>query len=123
MPIDIDTFERETEFESERTHAERILSFLLSNDEQAFKRREIADSTGIDPNAISAVLSRLKERNLVRHKPPYWAAGDPQRIRSAADLSRSLGALDEQLGSEDMDAWREAGVEARHPSERGDDET
>ncbi|MGQ3411594.1 helix-turn-helix domain-containing protein [Natrinema sp. LN54] len=123
MPIDIDTFERETEFESERTHAERVLSFLLSNDEQAFKRREIADSTGIDPNTVSAVLSRLKERNLVRHKPPYWAAGDPQRIRSATDLSRSLESLDERLGSEDMDAWRDAGADARHPSEREVDES
>ncbi|ELY68693.1 MarR family transcriptional regulator [Natrinema versiforme] len=123
MPIDIDTFERETEFESKRTHAERVLSFLLSNDEQAFKRREIADSTGIDPNAVSAVLSRLKERNLVRHKPPYWAAGDPQRIRSATDLSRSLESLDERLGSEDMDAWRDAGADARHPSQREADES
>ncbi|QSX00435.1 Rrf2 family transcriptional regulator [Haloterrigena alkaliphila] len=122
MPIDIDTFERETEFEAERTQAERIVSFLVSNDEKAFRRQEIADSTGIDPNAVSAVLSRLKERNLVRHKPPYWAAGDPQRIRSAVDLRRSLEALDNQLGAEDMDAWREAGADACHPSERREDE-
>lgn len=122
MPIDIDTFERETEFEAERTQAERVLSFLVSNDDKAFRRQEIADSTGIEPNAISAVLSRLKDRNLVRHKPPYWAAGDSDRIRAAIDLSRSLEALDEQLGSEDMGAWREAGAEASHPSERGENE-
>ena len=122
MPIDIETFERETEFETERTQAERVLSFLVSNDDKAFRRQEIADATDIDPNAVSAVLSRLKERDLVRHKPPYWAAGDPQRIRSAVDLSRSLETLNEQLGSEDMDAWREAGADAAHPSERGEDE-
>lgn len=122
MPIDIDTFERETEFETEQTQAEQVLSFLVTNDDKAFRRREIADSTGIDPNAVSAVLSRLKERNLVRHKPPYWAAGDPERIRSAVDLSRSLETLDDQLGAEDMDAWREAGAEARHPSEREENE-
>ena len=122
MPIDIDTFERETEFEAEQTYEERILSFLISNDDKAFRRGEIADSTGIDPNAVSAVLSRLKERDLVRHKPPYWAAGDPRRIRSAVDLSRSLDALNEQLGEEDMDAWREAGADVRHPNERGEDE-
>lgn len=122
MPIDIDTFERETEFGAERTHEERILSFLVSNDDKAFRRREIADATGIDPNAVSAVLSRLKERNLVRHKPPYWAAGDRQRVRSAVDLSRSLDSLNEQLGAEDMDAWREAGADARYPDDRAEDE-
>ncbi|SER28983.1 helix-turn-helix domain-containing protein [Natrinema salaciae] len=121
MPIDIDTFERETEFEEERTQAERVFSFLVSNDDKAFRRGEIADSTGIEPNAVSAVLSRLKERNLVRHKPPYWAAGDPDRIRSATDLSRSLDSLNEQLGTEEMDAWREAGADEQHPGERGTD--
>ncbi len=121
MPIDIDTFERETEFDSERTQAERVLSFLVSNDDKAFRRQEIGDSTGIDPNAVSAVLSRLKERNLVRHKPPYWAAGDRERIRSAVDLSHRLAALDERLGSEDMDAWREAGADGRRPDDRGDE--
>lgn len=122
MPIDIETFERETEFETERTQAERVLSFLVSNDDKAFRRQEIADATDIDPNAVSAVLSRLKERDLVRHKPPYWAAGDPQRIRSAVDLSRSLETLNERLGAEDMDAWREAGSDATHPNERAEDE-
>ncbi|MDQ2051169.1 helix-turn-helix domain-containing protein [Natronolimnohabitans sp. A-GB9] len=122
MPIDIETFERETEFETERTQAERVLSFLVANDDKAFRRQEIADSTDIDPNAVSAVLSRLKDRNLVRHKPPYWAAGERQRIRSAFDFGRSLDALNEQLGTEDMDAWREAGTDANHPGERGDED-
>lgn len=121
MPIDIDTFERETEFEGGRTQAERVLSFLVSNDDKAFRRREIADATGIDPNAVSAVLSRLKERKLVRHKPPYWAAGESERVRSAADLSRSLDTLNEQLGTEEMDAWRDAGADEQHPSDRGPD--
>ncbi|WP_226039631.1 helix-turn-helix domain-containing protein [Natrinema sp. DC36] len=121
MPIDIDTFERETEFEGDRTQAEQVLFFLVSNEDKAFRRREIADSTGIDPNVVSAVLSRLKERDLVRHKPPYWAAGDPERVRSAIDLRRSLDTLNEQLGTEDMDAWRDAGADEQHPSQRGTD--
>ncbi|MFC4542512.1 MarR family transcriptional regulator [Halosolutus amylolyticus] len=118
MPIDIETFERESEFDTGRTHAERILSFLLSNDDKAFRRQEIADATDIEPNAVSAVLSRLKERGLVRHKPPYWAVGDRDRIRSAVDLGRSLEALNDQLGVEDMDAWRDASAETPHPNER-----
>jgi predicted ArsR family transcriptional regulator len=121
MPIDIDTFEREPEFGEEPTQAERVLSFLVSNDDKAFRRGEIADSTGIDPNAVSAILSRLKERNLVRHKPPYWAAGDADRIRTATDLSRSLDALNDGLGTEDMEAWREAGTDTRQSTESDDE--
>ncbi|NGM70293.1 MarR family transcriptional regulator [Natronolimnobius sp. AArcel1] len=121
MPIDIETFERESEFDSGTTNAEQILSFLLSNDDKAFRRREIADTTDIDPNAVSAVLSRLKERDLVRHKPPYWAAGDQERIRSAVDFSRSLETLNDTLGSEDMDAWRAASADRSHPAEREDE--
>ena len=120
MPIDIETFERESEFDSEVSQAERIVYFLLSNDDKAFRRGEIADATGIDPNAVSALLSRLKERKLVRHKPPYWAIGDPERVRSAMNLHRSLEALDEQLGTEEMDAWREASAEARRSDEEND---
>ncbi|SDR39741.1 MarR family transcriptional regulator [Natronobacterium texcoconense] len=118
MPIDIETFERESEFDSERTNAERILSFLLTNDDKAFRRQEIADATDIDPNAVSAVLSRLKERNLVRHKPPYWAVGDRERIRRAVDFSLSLETLNERLGTEDMDEWRDAAADGPHPNER-----
>lgn len=118
MPIDIEAFEQESAFDAEPTNAERILAFLLSNDDKAFRRQEIADATDIDPNAVSAVLSRLKERDLVRHKPPYWAIGDRDRIRSATDLSRGLRTLNDRLGPEEMDAWREAGAETPHPNER-----
>lgn len=118
MPIDIETFEAESEFDAGETHAERILRFLATNRDKAFRRQEIADGTRIDPNAVSAVLSRLKERDLVRHKHPYWAIGDEERLAAAVNLSRSLDALDDQLGSEDMDDWREAGSDDPHPSDR-----
>lgn len=117
MPIDIETFEQQSDLGSGDTHAVRILHFLVTNDQQAFRRGEIADATDIDPNAVSAVLSRLKERELVRHKPPYWAVGDERRLAAAADLSRSLDALDERLGAEDMDEWRDAGADGSHPSD------
>jgi hypothetical protein len=113
VPIDIETFERESGFDPGETNAERIVRFLARNDDRAFERGEIADATGIDPDAVSAVLSRLKDRDLVRHKPPYWAIGDQERLASATDFRRSLAALNETLGPEDMDAWREAGGGSR----------
>lgn len=118
MPIDIETFESESEFDSGETYAERIIGFLAHNDDKAFGRGEIADATGIDVNAVSAVLSRLKERGLVRHKPPYWALGDRERLAVATDLSRSLDALNDKLGAEDMEEWRAAGTDDSHPSDR-----
>ncbi len=111
MPIDIDTFERESGFEEEPTNAARIVAFLQSNDDKAFRRQEIADATGIDPNAVSAVLSRLKKRDVVRHKPPYWAIGDTERVAVARTLSQSISTLNEQLGTEPMEEWRAAGDE------------
>lgn len=109
MPIDIETFDRNSSFEETATNAERIVSFLIENDDQAFQRDEIAEGVGIDPNTASSVLSRLKERGLVRHKPPYWAIGDPERVRAALDLERDIQQLNERLGPESMEEWRNAG--------------
>lgn len=109
MPIDIETFE--SGVDDGPTHAERILRFLAANDAKAFERTEIAEGTGIDANVVSSVLARLKGRGLVRHKPPYWAIGDDDRIDAAATFSRDLKTLNERLGVEDMDDWREASAE------------
>ena len=118
MPIDIETFERESGFEGSETHGERIVRFLAANDDKAFRREEIASGTGIDPDTVSSVLSRLKKRNLVRHKPPYWAIGDYERVRAAMGDARDLETFDERLGPEEMDEWREAGSDEPHPTDR-----
>lgn len=120
MPIDIETFETESGFDPGETNAERIVRFLVRNDDKAFERGEIADATGIDPDAVSAVLSQLKDRNLVRHKPPYWAIGDRERLASATEFRRSLASLNETLGTEDMDNWRAAGTDDSHPDDSSD---
>jgi hypothetical protein len=117
MPIDIETFESESGFDPEETNAERIVRFLARNDDRAFERGEISDATGIDPDAVSAVLSRLKDRDLVRHKPPYWAIGDRERLASATEFRRSLSSLNETLGSENMDDWRAAGADDPGPED------
>lgn len=121
MPIDIETFERESAFDDGETHAERIVSFLAENDDRAFERGEIAAATDIDSNAVSSVLSRLKERNLVRHKPPYWAIGDEERLAAATDLRRSIDALNDRLGSEDMEEWRAAATAGTDTGDAGDE--
>ena len=112
MPIDIERFERDGDLGSEDTHATRILEFLAANDDKAFQRGEIAAAVGIDPDTVSSVLNRLKTRDLVRHKRPYWALGDRERLQEASATSESLAALNDRLGTEDMSEWQAASAQS-----------
>jgi len=103
--IDIDEFENadDDEFE-ERNDTERIVLFLDENDDRAWKAVTIAEQLGLDTDAVSAILSRLKERDLVRHKRPYWAiTDDEERLRAAYRLHRHHETADEQYGEERLE--------------------
>jgi Mn-dependent DtxR family transcriptional regulator len=107
VPISIDRFE-DGEAMREATTGERVVRFLLANDEQAFTRREIADALDAAPNTVGTALSRLKAGELVRHRSPYWAVTDDrERVRSAFGAHREAEHLDELLGEEDWNDWRE----------------
>lgn len=56
------------------------------------------------------VLRRLDERDLVRHKGAYWALGDEDAIRDAFHFQRIMADIDNRLGEEDIDEWREHAV-------------
>ena len=104
--IDIDEFENadDDEFE-ERNDTERIVRFLDENDDQAWKAATIADHLELDTDAVSVILSRLKERDLVRHKRPYWAITDnEERLRAAYRLHQYHQRTDEQYGEEHLEA-------------------
>ena len=104
MPISIDEFESHDP-ERHRTNAERVIEFLVRNREKAYRPREIAAETGVNPNSIHPVLHRLEERELVRHREPYWAIGNLDTVRDAR-LFQSISAfLDEELGPESRDEW------------------
>ena len=103
--IDIDEFENadDDEFE-ERNDTERIVLFLDENDDRAWKAATIAEQLELDTDAVSAILSRLKERGLVRHKRPYWAiTDDRERLRSAYQLHRHHETADDQYGEERLE--------------------
>ncbi|ELZ16657.1 MULTISPECIES: helix-turn-helix domain-containing protein [Natrinema] len=103
--IDIDEFENadDDEFE-ERNDTERIVLFLDENDDRAWKAATIADQLELDTDAVSAILSRLKERGLVRHKRPYWAITDNEdRLRAAYRLHQHHQTADEQYGEENLE--------------------
>lgn len=84
----------------------RIVSFLASHDDRAWKAATIAERTGIDTDTVSSLLSRLKDRDLVRHKSPYWAITDDEsRLAEARRLHETTERYDEQFGQKDPEAW------------------
>jgi len=101
MPIDRDEFENaseETLGVEEGTHADTVLSFLAENAERAFTQREIHDETDIKRGSVGAVLSRLGDAGLVRHKGKYWAITDEARER--------LEEHEESESEEGMNVWK-----------------
>ncbi|MFD1571244.1 MarR family transcriptional regulator [Halorubrum laminariae] len=103
--IDIDEFENaDTDEFEKRNDTERIVLFLNEHDDRAWKAATIAERLGLDTDGASAILSRLKERGLVRHKRPYWAiTDDEERLQSAYRLHRHHETADEQYGEESLE--------------------
>lgn len=103
--IDIDEFENADREEfAERNDTERILLFLDENNDRAWKAATIAQELDLDRDTVSAILSRLKERELVRHKRPYWAVtDDANRLQSAYQLHQYHETADDQYGEEHLE--------------------
>lgn len=122
MSIDRETFENASEEElAGLSIPDQVLAFLASHADRAFKAREIASQVDLDEGAVSTALSRLKERGLVEHKATYWAVTeDEERLSNYDGYERATQLLNEQLGEEDPDAWREHAPESEHPSTEDD---
>lgn len=110
MPISIDEFESHDP-EKRETNAERVVRFLAENRDKAYKAIEIAEATGVGENSIHPVLNRLEERELVRHREPYWAIGDIEEIQNAMVFSSTAEFLDDVLGPESREEWLRAAEE------------
>lgn len=103
--IDIDEFEdADVDEFAERNDTERIVLFLDEHDDQAWKAATIAERLELETDAVSAILSRLKQRGLVRHKRPYWAiTDDTDRLQAAYRLHRHHETADDQYGAERLE--------------------
>ena len=107
MSSDIDRFEEADPADLDSvTNAERVVTFLAAQDDRAWTRSEIAERAGVKKNSIGAVLSRLADADIVRHKGEYWAITDDRdRLRDAVDLHRLTERLDEHYGEERRSDW------------------
>lgn len=116
MPISIDEFESRDP-EKRETNAERVVRFLAHNRDKAYKAIEIAEATDVNENSIHPVLNRLEERGLVRHREPYWAIGDLEKVRDAMVFGSTADFLDEALGPESREEWVTAAQEGEQSHE------
>ena len=73
--IDIRRFEEadSDEFAS-KTDTEKIVEFLATHSDQAWKAKVIAERAGVNPDSVSTLLSRLKSRGI----PPRERGGECQ---------------------------------------------
>ena len=118
MPVRIDEFES-GDLPSGPSVPEQVLAYLYANRDKAFTRSEIATGIDEDPNTVGTALSRLKQRDLVRHKGEYWAITDDlDRVADAYDLLTVTERLDEEDDGIDPDEWDAAAPDEPHPSER-----
>lgn len=108
MPIDIERFEEGGEEELRaggRTNAEEILTFLASNADKAYTPKEIHEATEVARGSVGVVLSRLEERDLVRHRGEYWACTDVRDIGKTLGAMATARAATDRFGPEDPEEW------------------
>ena len=106
MPIAIDEFESQSEevLELDKdTQQYKILKYLTQNSNKAFTAKEISQETDIKKGSIGTVLSRLEDRDLVRHRGKYWAIIEDDRLASftAMTESSSTSVKDNYFGEDE----------------------
>ncbi|MCG1003656.1 MULTISPECIES: helix-turn-helix transcriptional regulator [Halobacterium] len=122
MPVSIDEFES-GELPEGPSVPEQVITYLHMHRDAAFTRSEIATAIGEDPNTVGTALTRLKERDLVRHRGQYWAiTEDEHRVAAAYDLHDVSERLDEADGGIDSGDWDAVAPDQLHPSEQDSSE-
>lgn len=106
MPITIDEFESQPEELlklDKETQAYRVLKFLAENSDKAFTPKEISQGTDIKKCSIGAVLSRLEDQDLVRHKGKHWAIIEDDRLAALTAMTEGSSASveDDYFGEEE----------------------
>ncbi len=127
MPVDFQAYEPDDERDSgwlrftKGSNAYAILQFLASEPRRGFTPSEIATETGLPRGSVGTTLLRLRERELVRHKEPYWAIGADDRLAAYAGMLHGLAAAGDRFGNEDWGDWESTAVDPRTPVPEEDD--
>jgi DNA-binding transcriptional ArsR family regulator len=117
MPIKFESYEPDEDSPrlelTEGSNAYEILQFLAAHPETGFKPKEISDETGVPRNSVGVTLSRLEDRNLVRHKEPYWAIGEDDRLAAYGAMVQGTKTARDRFGDEEWGDWQETAVDPR----------
>lgn len=117
MPVDFRSYDPDAERRelrlTEGSNAYEILQFLAEHPAQGFTPKEISNETGVLRGSVGTTLSRLKERDLVRHKEPYWAIGADDRLAAYGAMIHGTDAADDRFGEDDWGEWRDEAVDPR----------
>jgi len=102
MPVDFETHEPgDPRVDlSEGTNARRLLAFLLETPTVGYTPTELAEETGVPRGSVGPTLHRLEAAGLVRHKEPYWAATEDDRLASAMAAFVGLAATASTYGDD-----------------------
>lgn len=125
MPVDFEAYEPDDGGRGFRitgdSNAYEILEFLADNPGQGFTPKEISERTGVPRGSVGTTLARLEERDLVRHKEPYWALGEDDRLAAYASMLHGVEAAGERFGNEDWGDWEATAVDPRTTRDREND--
>jgi hypothetical protein len=122
MPVSIDEFESDDLPEGPSV-PEQVITYLHTHRDAAFTRSEIATAIDEDPNTVGTALTRLKARDLVRHRGQYWAiTKDEQRVAAAYDLHDVSKQLDEADGGIESEDWDAVAPDQPNPNEQDSSE-
>jgi len=125
MPVDFASYQPDDDRSlqlTEGSNAHTILEFLADNPDQGFTPKEISEKTDMPRGSVGTTLSRLDDRGLVRHKEPYWAISDDDRLASYGAMLNGLGAAENRFGEEEFGDWQETAVDPRTVDSKGEDD-
>lgn len=117
MPVDFEQYDPDGERAglqlTEDSNAYAVLEFLADHPGQGFTPKEISEHTGIPRGSVGTTLSRLEDRQLVRHKEPYWAIGTDDRLATYAGMIHGLDAADARFDDDEWEDWEQTAVDPR----------
>lgn len=116
MPVDFEAYTPEEDDgirPVEGSNAYAILRFLAGRPDKGFTPKEVTEATGLPRGSVGPTLARLEESGLVRHKEPYWAIAEDDRLGAHAAMLHGLEAAEDRFGDEDWGDWEASAVDPR----------
>ena len=87
-----------------------LIEFYEYNLDRAYRPVEITETTEIEETRTGAILERLEDHGIVRHKGVYYTI-DPDALDRFQMMHPTMETVDKRYPSEDKNEWDEHAVE------------